>query len=203
MANYISIPIIDQLITFLESGEDYEGNMRAMLSAVLNHYYTATGGYYVIPRPSRSDIFADFTVCRIRTRFPGNEHMVVHTLVKSKHESNSLADAQDELARACDNLDTENGRCWAILAIGENIVFYMYHRCMPVGRRLIHFSYAGHRSFKLHIRIDSDAIDCVLNYMRQRAGPNVIRGMSVNHSTSPMELRLGMEVGRAKVYAPK
>ncbi|OJD12508.1 hypothetical protein ACJ73_09340 [Blastomyces percursus] len=171
MANYISLPILDELVRFAEHDSEYEDSAKAMASGVLNYYFPATNGFTVAPEQNRND-HSDFIILRIQRRFPGDRGVVDHTLAEAKKTADSVQAALEQLENALENANTEFGRCWAILVHGCTFYFYEYHLNLPLNARLIPWGPPGQLSRNsFHARNDSVAIDWMLRHMGQNNTP--------------------------------
>lgn len=65
MAVYLSLPILNELVRFVENDSTYEDSMKAMASGILNYYFPAANSYTVAPEQNRNNNFADFIILRI------------------------------------------------------------------------------------------------------------------------------------------
>ncbi|TAQ89976.1 hypothetical protein B7494_g1724 [Chlorociboria aeruginascens] len=145
--NYISIPILDELVTFAE----------------------------MIPFTkmpiARNDNYPDFIILRIQRRWAGDRSLVDHTLEEGSRFSGGLL---EQLTNALEHANTEHGRCWALLFHGSGIGFYEYHHTLPANRRLVQWAEAGDpASTVYHVRNNAGAIDRMLRHMAQTAVPPV------------------------------
>ncbi|OQD68837.1 hypothetical protein PENDEC_c030G01842 [Penicillium decumbens] len=166
MAKYISVPIINEFITFVENDSDYEDNVKAMLSGTLSYCFPAVMGYGLAPKQNRNNSYPVFIFYRLQHRFPGDWGVVDHALIEAKRSSDSLQESIDQLTNALEGSNTEHGRCWAILEIGVNISFYEYCHHFPVNRRLLPWCPPGQSTNSFRIRHDNEIIDWIFNPMR-------------------------------------
>ena len=90
MANYISIPILDELVHFAEQDSKYEDAVKAMSSSILVHYFPPLKGFSVVSEQNRNNHYADYIVLRIQRRFPGDRGIVDHTVVEAKKKDRSI-----------------------------------------------------------------------------------------------------------------
>lgn len=172
MAVYLSIPILDELVRFVENDSTYEDAVKAMASGILSYYFPPTNGYTVAPEQNRNDNYADFIILRIQRRFPGDRGVIDHTVAEAKRTSDPLGASLEQLENALEHANTEFKRCWAIMIHGYTFKFYEYHGNLPAHARLIPWgppNQAQQNSF--HARIDSLAIDWMLRHMAQNDTP--------------------------------
>ncbi|RAK98532.1 uncharacterized protein BO80DRAFT_427340, partial [Aspergillus ibericus CBS 121593] len=87
MAVYLSLPILDELVRFVEEDSKYEDSVKAMASGILNYYFPASNGYAVVPEQNREGNFADFIILRIQRRFPGDRSVIDHTVSEAKKKA--------------------------------------------------------------------------------------------------------------------
>lgn len=137
MATYLSLPIIDEIICFVENDSRHEDSVKAMASGVLNHHFTAANGFLVAPTQNRNNPSADLTILRIQRRFPGDRGVVDHTVAGAKKADDSLETSLQQLETALEEANTPFGRCWAIMVHGPRFLFYEYHRTLGGNHRLV------------------------------------------------------------------
>ncbi|KAF7588709.1 hypothetical protein BBP40_005310 [Aspergillus hancockii] len=89
----------------------------------------------------------------------GNQHFVDHVVVKAARASEYLHFSLERLKNALGQIETESGRCWAMLFRGLNITLYEYHQYLPVNDRLIC------KFDSLHIERNSIGIQALLAYI--------------------------------------
>ena len=116
MANYISIPILDELVHFAEQDSKYEDAVKAMSSSILVHYFPPLKGFSVVSEQNRNNHYADYIVLRIQRRFPGDRGIVDHTVVEAKkkrpiHWTDRLNSSKMHLRTRTPSLDVV-GLCW-------------------------------------------------------------------------------------------
>ena len=90
MANYISIPILDELVHFAEQDFKYEDAVKAVSSSILVHYFPPLKGFSVVSEQNRNNHYADYIVLRIQRRFPGDRGIVDHTVVEAEKQADLL-----------------------------------------------------------------------------------------------------------------
>ncbi|EEH11157.1 predicted protein [Histoplasma capsulatum G186AR] len=172
MANYLSLPILHELVQFAEEDALYEDSIKAMASGILNYYFPATNGFTVAPEQNRQGNIADFIILRIQRRFPGDRGVVDHTVAEAKRDTDSITAALEQLENALEQANTEFGRCWAMLIHGCNFQFFEYHIHLPAGERLIPWGPPNQPSQNLfHCRNESVTIDWMLRHMGQNNTP--------------------------------
>lgn len=172
MANYISIPILDELVRFAEQDSRYEDAVKAMSSSILVHYFPPLNGFSVVSEHNRNNHYADYIVLRIQRRFPGDRGIVDHTVVEAKKQTDPLDGSLEQLENALENSNTEFGRCWALLIRGVEFMFYEYHQHRPVNNRLLPWGHQpGQNTY--HVRRDSEIIDWMLRRMVQQDTPPI------------------------------
>lgn len=113
MAVYLSFPVVDQLLWFVENDSMYEDAVKAMVSGILNYYFPITSGHIVAPEQYRDHNVTDFIVLRITRCFPGDEGVIDHTLAEARRSSDPIAASLHQLENALEQANTEFGRCWA------------------------------------------------------------------------------------------
>lgn len=174
MANYISVPILDELVRFAEQDSRYEDAVKASSSSILAHNFSPLNSFVVAPKQNRNNHYTDFIVLRIQRRFPGDREIVDHTVVKVKRQADSLDESLKELENVLENSNTEFGCCWALLIRGVEFMFYEYHQSRPVDNRLLPWGHQlGQNTY--HVRRDSEIIDGMFQRMIQQDTP-AIRG---------------------------
>lgn len=173
MAVYLSLPILDELVRFVEDDSTYEDSVKAMASGILNYYFPAANGYTVAPEQNRDHNYADFIILRIQRRFPGDRGVIDHTFVEAKRASDGLQASLEQLENALEHANTQFGRCWAIMSHGINFKFYEYHRNLPEHTRLIPWGPPNQRQPRnsFHARNDSVEVDWMLRHMAQNDTP--------------------------------
>lgn len=170
MADYMHIPAIDDFIAFVEHDSNDENSMKAMLSATLSHRFPITHGFALAPKQGENSFFSHFALYRIQYRFPGDRGLVDHASIQATRSGDTLDESLSQLLNALDIANSENNRCWAILAIGMEITFYEYHQELPKNKRLLAWCPPGQRTNSFNIRHDCELIDWMFNYMRQNNG---------------------------------
>lgn len=172
MANYISIPMLDELVHFAEQDSKYEDAVKAMSSSILVHYFPPLKGFSVVSEQNRNNHYADYIVLRIQRRFPGDRGIVDHTVVEAKKQTDPLDGSLEQLENALENSNTEFGRCWALLIRGVEFMFYKYHQHRPVNNRLLPWGHQpGQNTY--HVQRDSEIIDWMLRRMIQQDNPPI------------------------------
>ncbi|KAJ5621359.1 hypothetical protein N7528_006142 [Penicillium herquei] len=172
MESYSSIPIIDAFVTSVDEKSDFENNVKALLNSVLNHEFPLTMGYGTTALLRRKTSYPDFKVFRLRR--PASDRGVVdHVLVQTKRPDERLEDTRAQLITALESADTEDDRCWAIVADGTTFSFYEHHAHFPVNHRLIPWYPPGQSTNTFHLRRDSQVIESMFDYMRQNNEPPV------------------------------
>ena len=172
MANYISIPILDELVHFAEQDSKYEDAVKAMSSSILVHYFPPLKGFSVVSEQNRNNHYADYIVLRIQRRFPGDRGIVDHTVVEAKKQTDPLDGSLEQLENALENSNNEFGRCWALLIRGVEFMFYKYHQHRPVNNRLLPWGHQpGQNTY--HVQRDSEIIDWMLRRMIQQDTPPI------------------------------
>ncbi|KAJ5338642.1 hypothetical protein N7452_005370 [Penicillium brevicompactum] len=170
MESYLSLPIIDQSIAFLDETSSYEDNMKALIF-VLNHEFPLTMGYGVAPKQNDNTSHPDFVVYRLQRRSTRDRGLFDHTLAQAKRSDGSLEDTISQLVTALESAYSEHGRCWAIMAIGTTLHFYEYHTHLPANHRLIPWCPPGHSTNIFHLRDDSRVIESMFDHLRQNNEP--------------------------------
>ncbi|KXG53809.1 uncharacterized protein PGRI_008590 [Penicillium griseofulvum] len=171
LAKYVDIPIIDAFVTCVENNTNYENSIKAMLNGILAHYFPIDMGYAVAPKQNRDNKLSHFLVCRLRCRFSEDRGIVDHALIKAKGRLDTLEESVEQLTEALENSNTDNGQCWAILAIDAHLIFYEYFKDLPKNESLLPWCPPGQPTNSFHIRHDYEVIDWMFNYMRQKDGP--------------------------------
>ncbi|OAX79336.1 hypothetical protein ACJ72_06343 [Emergomyces africanus] len=172
MANYLSLPILDELVRFVEEDALHEDSIKAMVSGILNYYFPAINGFTVISKKNRPRNITDFIILQIQQLFPGDCSVVDHTVAEAKKDTDSITAALEQFENALEQANTEFGRCWAMLIHGCNFHFFEYHIHLPVGERLIPWVPPNRSSQNLfHGRNDSITIDWMLRHMGQNNTP--------------------------------
>ncbi|RDL41228.1 Uncharacterized protein BP5553_01207 [Venustampulla echinocandica] len=172
--SYISIPILDELVAFVENGSVYEDAVKSMGSGILNYYFPAINGYSVGPEQNRNNFYPDSIIFRIQRRWAGDRGLVDHTLAEATKAADALEPSLAQLTTALENAITEHGRCWAVLFHGCEIRFYEYHDNLPLKHRLVQWAEAGDPAETVyHVRNNSGTIDRMLCHMGQTAEPPI------------------------------
>ncbi|KAE8154315.1 hypothetical protein BDV25DRAFT_136008 [Aspergillus avenaceus] len=171
-APYISIPIIDEFVRFVEEDSQYEDSVKAMALTILSHYFQAMSGYSVISEAYRNNGIPDFVIVRIQRRFPGDRSIVDHTMVEAKKTTDSLNESMEQLEGYLENANTEFGRCYGLLVRGPYFMFYEYHKQFPINDRYVPWGPPNqpHQN-TFHARHDSATIDWMLRHMEQNPLP--------------------------------
>lgn len=172
MANYLSIPILDELVCFAEQDSEYEDAVKAMLSSILVHYFPPLDGFSVVSKQNRNNHYVDYIVLRMQHQFPGDRGIIDHTVVEVKKQTGPLDTSLKQLENALENSNTEFGRCWALLIRGVEFMFYEYHQNRPVNNRLLPWGHQP-RQNTYHVRHDSEKIDWMLRRMIQQDIPPI------------------------------
>lgn len=174
MAVYLSQPILDELVQFVENDPTYEDSVKAMASGILSYYFSAANGYAVAPGRNRNNNFVDFFILRIQSRFPGERGLIDHTVAGAKRASDQLQASLESLENALEHANTQFGRCWAIMIDGIDFKFYEYHRNLPEHARLIPWGPPNQQPRNsFHARNDSAELDWMLRHMAQNDTPPV------------------------------
>lgn len=153
MADYIYVPIIDELITLVEHDSEYDNNVKAMLSTTLSHCFPIALGFALAPK-HENGIFSHFILYRLRRHVPGDRRVIKHAFIQAKRRADTLDESLGQLLNALETANTENKRCWAILAIGTEISFYEYHQELPKNERLLPWCPPGQSINRFNIRHD-------------------------------------------------
>lgn len=74
MISYLSIPILDLFITFVDEESDYVNNVKALLSSIFSHCFPLTMGYAVAPRKNCD--YSDSLIYGFRILFGGDRGFV-------------------------------------------------------------------------------------------------------------------------------
>jgi len=171
--NYISIPILDELVKFAENDSVYEDAVKAMGSGILNYYFQAINGFSVAPEQNRDDNYP--TSSSSESSIVGQEIEALWIILLQKRRRQlSLGASLEQLTNALEYANTEHGRCWALLFHGSGIRFYEYHHNLPEDQRLVQWAEAGDPARTVyHVRNNAGAIDRMLRHMAQTAVPPV------------------------------
>ncbi|KAL3473824.1 hypothetical protein BJX99DRAFT_260940 [Aspergillus californicus] len=174
MAIYLSLEMADELVKFAENDSIYEDAVKAMASAILNHYSLLSDGFSVSPEQNRINNCPDFIlrILRIQRRFSGDRSVVDHTVAEATSSTDNLDEAMDQLGNALENANTEFGRCWALMVRGPDFMFYEYHANLPVNQRLVPWGPATEPNRNVfHARHNCVAIDWMLRHMQTHNTP--------------------------------
>ncbi|KAJ5483140.1 hypothetical protein N7530_002386 [Penicillium desertorum] len=167
------LPILNELVHFVENDSTYEDSVEAMASGILNYYFPATNGYTVAPEQSLNNNFADFIIHVSNVGFPGDRGVIDHTFAEVKRASDNLQASLEQLEHALEHANTQFGRCWAIMIHGIKFKFYEYHRNLPEHACLIPRGPPNQRQRRntFHARNDSVEVDWMLRRMAQNGTP--------------------------------
>ncbi|GLA30358.1 hypothetical protein M752DRAFT_279533 [Aspergillus phoenicis ATCC 13157] len=173
MAIYLSQPIIDEVVRFVEEDSRYEDSVKAMAAGILTYYFPIANGFLVVPEQNRGDQFPDFIIFRIQRRFPGDRSVVDHTVTEAKKSDDSIPASLEQLQNALEHSNTGFRRCWAILVHGATFYFYEYHESLPPNNRLLPWAPPGRPQGQnaFHARQNSVEIDWMLRHMAQNDTP--------------------------------
>jgi hypothetical protein len=152
MAVYLPVPILDELVRFVENDSTNENSVKAMTSGILNYYLPAANSYTVAPGQSRNNNSTEFVIDQ--------------TLAAAKRTSDPLS--LEQLENTLQHANTELGRCWAIIIHGFTFKFYEYHLDLPEHTYLVPWGPPNQQEqncFQAHH--DSMAIDWMLRFMVQ------------------------------------
>lgn len=172
MTNYLSFPIVDEVVRFVEDSNS-ENYVKAMASGIFNYYFTATNDFLITPGRKRNDRYtADFTIFRILRLLPGRRGTIDHMVAAVKTAEDALDDCLDHLETALGEANTEFGRCWATLIRGPMLIFYEYHGTQTPGSRLIDWGSPTESRLNIfHVRNDAAIIDEMLRHISQSDAP--------------------------------
>ncbi|KAJ6014889.1 hypothetical protein N7540_009480 [Penicillium herquei] len=171
MDSYLSFPIIDAFITFVDEKSDFENNLKALLNSLLNHEFPLTMGYGTAALLRRKASYPDFKVFHLQSLSLSDRGIVDHVLVEAKHPDERLEDTISQLITALESANTEHGRCWAIMVNGTAFSFYEYHANFPVSHRLIPWCPLGQSTNTFNLRRDPQVIESIFDHMRQKNEP--------------------------------
>ncbi|KAJ5788402.1 hypothetical protein N7457_003392 [Penicillium paradoxum] len=172
MANYMSVPIIEEFVMRLrEGGSNYLDNMGAMLSIILTYCFPATQGFGVSSKQNENNN-PQFAISRLRFVAPGVwSGFVDHTVILAKNPTDTQQQVLEQLMAALDKSRPEKGRCWAILAMDMQLRFYEYHNYLDNENRLRLWAPPGVKRSSFDIEYDDNMIDWVFTHMRQHNEP--------------------------------
>ncbi|KAK2814332.1 hypothetical protein FQN49_008216 [Arthroderma sp. PD_2] len=173
MANYISIPILAELVQFAEHDSEHEDSAKALASGVLNYYFTAINGFIVAPEQNKSNHRPDFIILRVLRRFLGDRGVANHVIAIAEaiKQAESFERSLEQLEDVLEQGNMEFGRCWAILVRGCTFCFYEYHSNLPANSRLIPWVPPGQSQNEFHGRSDSMVVDWMLRHIAQNTSP--------------------------------
>ena len=97
MTSYISIPIIEESVRAVEHNSRLEGAVKAMVSAILNLYFTAVNGFIIGPGQIRNGNNPGFTIFRIQRLVPGERGLVDHIVAEVKNAEVNVDGCLEEL----------------------------------------------------------------------------------------------------------
>lgn len=165
--SYISVPIIYELISRLETDDSNYDNVKATLSSLLTHGFPLTLGFAVRLKHN-PDSIPCFVVSRLGSKSPETgTSLVDHVVIQAKHPTDSLEQALGKLANTTQNSRIQNGRCWAVLAAGMQFRFYEYDEQLPGNAKLIGWIPPCRCTNSLDICDDETVMEWMFNYMRQ------------------------------------
>ena len=170
MTNYISIPIIEESVRFVEDDSRREDAVKMMASGIFNLYFTAVNGFVIGPGQNRSGHIPGFTIFRIQRLFPGGRGLLDHTVAKAKKVEDSVVASLEQLENALEQAVTEFGRCWALLIHGTSFMFYEYHRNLD--DKLVPWGPPNDSQRNIfHARDDAAIVQWMLQHMAQSTVP--------------------------------
>ncbi|PYI04675.1 hypothetical protein BO78DRAFT_167373 [Aspergillus sclerotiicarbonarius CBS 121057] len=173
MALYLSFPVLDELVRFVEEDSRYEDSVKAMTSGIPNYYFPVANGFAVVPEQNRNGRYPDLIVLKIQRRFPGDRSMIDHTFAEAKKMADDIPASLDQLQSALEGSNTEFRRCWALLVHAHTFHFYQYHETLPVNDRLVPWAPPNRPQTQnaFHARKDCAEIDWMLRHMAQHEVP--------------------------------
>lgn len=171
MANYISVPIIAELVRRTEENPHDGNSVKAMASSVLSHYFPADKGYGVTAAPNRGSRSADSMMLQIKHCLP-DRHIVDHMFIDANWGADSTKSSLERLQEAVNHGKMNCGRCWVLLIQGCDFHFYHYDVNRPGQARLIPWYPSARQENCFQARRANFEIDWMLRHMAQR---NTIR----------------------------
>lgn len=175
MAVYLSLPILNEAVRFVEDDSINESSVKAMAVGILNYYFPAANNCTVAPKQHRYNSQADFVILRIQPQFPGNRAVYDHAIAEARSSMDSFKSILEHLEDTLEHANIPFERCWAIVIHGAIFNFYEYHRNLPENERLIPCGppteSQRERRDSFHARNDSVEIDWMLRHVAQNDTP--------------------------------
>ncbi|GKZ23246.1 hypothetical protein AbraIFM66951_001251 [Aspergillus brasiliensis] len=127
MADYLTVPILEELIRRVEEDPRTNDAVKAMTSGILTYYFTIDNGFIVSPKSTESlSTGFEHIIRRIQSDSLAERKIVDHAVVRLEVDD-SLQGCVGRLQHSIQNLNTGGKSCWAILVCAQ--LFYFYEYC--------------------------------------------------------------------------
>lgn len=168
MADYLTIPILNELIQRVEEDPSNADAVKAMTSGILSYYFSIDKGFIVAPKSTSSDCSAGFgyIIRHIQPSSSENRKIVNHVAARSEVDD-SHQSCINRLRYSIQRRVPGVKSCWAVLVQGQSVYCYEYHEQLPEHERLVPWGPSG-RSQEQHafnVRRDSVQIEQMLKHL--------------------------------------
>ncbi|GKZ37839.1 hypothetical protein AbraIFM66950_009628 [Aspergillus brasiliensis] len=165
MADYLTVPILEELIRRVEEDPRNESAVKAMTSGILTYYLTIENGFIVSPKSTGSlSTGFEYIIRHIQPDSLAERKMVDHTVVRLEVDD-SLQGCVGRLQHSIQNLNTGGKSCWAVLVCAQ--MFYVHEYCgmSPENECLVPWAPPGRVQEQdgFHARRDSVQIEWMLS----------------------------------------
>ncbi|PYH38906.1 uncharacterized protein BO87DRAFT_412677 [Aspergillus neoniger CBS 115656] len=168
MAEYLTMPILNELIRRVEEDPRNEDAVKAMTPGVLSYYFPINEGFIVAPisTGSKCSTGFEYLIRRIQPHSSEGRKIVDHVVVRSEVDD-SLQGCINRLRHSIQHRIPGVESCWAVLVQGQSVYFYEYHGLLSEHERLVPWALSGRsqEQHASHVRRDSVQIDRMLRHM--------------------------------------
>ncbi|RAK89680.1 hypothetical protein BO79DRAFT_254431 [Aspergillus costaricaensis CBS 115574] len=168
MAEYLTMPILNELIRRVEEDPGNEDAVKAMTSGILSFYFSIDEGFIVAPISTGGKCSTGFgyIIRHIQPSLSENRKIADHVVVRSEVDDN-LQSCIDRLRHSIESRAPVVESCWAVLVQGQSVYFYEYHGQLPEHERLVPWELSGQsqEQHAFHVRRDSVQIEQMLRHM--------------------------------------
>ncbi|RAH52002.1 hypothetical protein BO85DRAFT_211192 [Aspergillus piperis CBS 112811] len=158
MAEYLTMPILNELIRRVEEDPRNEDVEKAMTSGILSYYFPIDQGFIVAPTSTSSKCSSGFEfIIRQFQPSPSKDRMIVdHAVVRSEVDD-SLQSCINRLRHSIQHRISGVESCWAILVQSQSVYCYEYHGQLHEHERLVPWALSGRsqEQHAFHVRRDS------------------------------------------------
>ncbi|GLA66565.1 hypothetical protein AtubIFM54640_009144 [Aspergillus tubingensis] len=168
MAEYLTMPILNELIRRVEEDPSNADAVKAMTSGILSYYFLINEGFIVAPKSTSNEFSTGFEykIRHIQPSRSENRKIVDHVVARSEVD-NILQSCISRLQQSIQHRIPGVESCWAVLVQGQSVYFYEYHGQLPEHERLVPWALSGQsqEQHAFHVRRDSVQIERMLRHM--------------------------------------